>query len=40
MPQQAVTLLRHKIFQSAYRLLYENTLEVFDFIIYQNISKI
>lgn len=40
MPQQAVILLRHKIFQSAYWLLDENTLEVFDLIMYQNISKI
>lgn len=40
MPQQAVTLLRHTIFQSAYGLLDENTPEVFDLIMYQNISKI
>jgi len=40
MPQRAVTLLRHKPFQSEYGLLHENTLEVSDLIMYQNISKI
>jgi len=33
MSHRAVTLLRHKIFQSAYGLLDENTLEVFDLIV-------